>query len=211
MFLYGKTVGSLLWVGSWLVFRITGNYSPPCKIHTKDSEDVQFTLSASWTSQICSPVDGLHAGNTFPLTESCHSLLMKICRERTQLVKWFWQNGCKHGETGLGRDVALEREEEKRFLSPSSKLTTSDFKAVRQYLNWQVITRCFRPVVSFSWHPVGYGDMFAVKPSRIWENLWKSGLGFLPVQHGSLGSAPPSRQRGGWGQVGDGGGVRGAE
>lgn len=53
----------------------------------RTSEDVQFTLSASWTSQICSPVDGLHAGNTFPLTESCHSLLMKICRETTRLVK----------------------------------------------------------------------------------------------------------------------------
>lgn len=29
------------------------------------------------------------------------------------------------------------------------KLTTFDFKAAEQNLNWQVITRCFRPVVSF--------------------------------------------------------------
>lgn len=29
------------------------------------------------------------------------------------------------------------------------KPTTSDFKAAEQNLNWQVITRCFRPVVSF--------------------------------------------------------------
>lgn len=33
------------------------------------------------------------------------------------------------------------------------------------------------------------------------ENLWKSGHRFLSVQHCSLGSAPPSRQRG-WVDVG---------
>lgn len=48
----------------------------------------ECTLSASWTSQICSPVAGLQAGKTFPLTESCHSLLMKICREENAVFRW---------------------------------------------------------------------------------------------------------------------------
>lgn len=37
-----------------------------------------ITLSASWISQICSPVAGLYTGNILPLSEFCHSLLIKI-------------------------------------------------------------------------------------------------------------------------------------
>lgn len=51
-----------------------------CQILVLILEEAVFTLSASWTSQICSPVAGLYVGKTFPLTESCHSLLMKIWR-----------------------------------------------------------------------------------------------------------------------------------
>lgn len=53
----------------------------------------ECTLSASWTSQICSPVAGLQAGKTFPLTESCHSLLMKICREENAGFFFRWNDG----------------------------------------------------------------------------------------------------------------------
>lgn len=39
------------------------------------------TLSPSSTSQSFSSVAGLKTGNFLPLTELCHSLFMKICRE----------------------------------------------------------------------------------------------------------------------------------
>lgn len=40
-----------------------------------------LTLSPSATSQIFSPVHGSMVGNVLPLTESFHSLLMKICKQ----------------------------------------------------------------------------------------------------------------------------------
>ena len=39
----------------------------------------KLTLSPSSTWQMISSVAGLKTGNFLPLTESCHSLLMKIC------------------------------------------------------------------------------------------------------------------------------------
>lgn len=41
-----------------------------------------LTLSASCTSQICSPVAGLHTGKTLPLSEFCHSLLIKTWKAK---------------------------------------------------------------------------------------------------------------------------------
>lgn len=40
------------------------------------------TFSPSSTSQSFSSVAGLKTGNFLPLTELCHSLFMKICRDQ---------------------------------------------------------------------------------------------------------------------------------
>lgn len=45
----------------------------------------QLTLSPSSTWQMTSSVAGLRTGNFLPLTESCHSLFMKICDDRKQI------------------------------------------------------------------------------------------------------------------------------
>lgn len=43
-----------------------------------------FTLSPSATWQMTSPVAGLMVGKVFLLTASCHSLFMKICKEKAK-------------------------------------------------------------------------------------------------------------------------------
>lgn len=47
----------------------------------------KLTLSPSSTSQSFSSVAGLKTGNFLPLTELCHSLFMKICREEEKVDK----------------------------------------------------------------------------------------------------------------------------
>lgn len=115
---------------------------------------MHVTLSASCTSQICSPVDGLYAGNTFPLTESCHSLLMKICgTKRSTLLKRFSKTNATRKKKNIYIEIKQTWFSNPRkgfpFMTLLFKLTAVDFKAAEQNLNWQVITRCFRPVVSF--------------------------------------------------------------
>jgi len=54
------------------------------KYGTLETNRILFTLSPSWTSTIFSPVAGLTAGKTFPLTEFTNSLLMKICQQHAR-------------------------------------------------------------------------------------------------------------------------------
>lgn len=62
------------WNGVWKL-RMVRNKETWHKI------ELVLTLSPSSTSQSFSSVAGLKTGNFLPLTELCHSLFMKICRE----------------------------------------------------------------------------------------------------------------------------------
>lgn len=53
-------------------------------IRNEKYNKINLTLSASSMSQILTPVAGLNVGNVFPLTEMCHSLLIKICNTCVQ-------------------------------------------------------------------------------------------------------------------------------
>lgn len=64
------------WLLAFLLLRST-----EIKVTVKMKKE-NSTLSPSSTSQIFSSVAGLKTANFLPLTESCHSLFINICRGR---------------------------------------------------------------------------------------------------------------------------------